>query len=477
MPWEIKEDFGECKGFAVVKIDDETIEGCHETMEKAEAQLAALNISEVDEDKADEEIVEDEPEDKAELEPEQKQDELLEVREGFVIVEVETDEVIVGHLTEEAANDELKELLEVTEEVEEAVEEVEEKAGKRMKSPMVKKLKEAVSFLKELVSWGEYQDKQKTMLSSLDMITDKGFAIKEIDGEPWIITWSSNAFEDRDKEIISTKALEQWSEKINRQDVKGFFNLWHLANTDFAKKEWTGVPGRILVEAGPFLKNEKGKAALEFFKQHLENHQEIAPEGWGCSIEFKYLPDERETGIFENVEITRTSILPRFAAANIHTQIKEIKMSMTDEQKQAAMAVFGKELGTSLVGGAENKSKELEANIVHKNGTKEDFSLAQIVEAVAEKIQLDLEPITDALGQLAEGQQVNANQIKSIQTQEAIKDETETPRYVLQLFDTASKSNETKVTDDDDLTKNKPAETISGSTDLLSQVTSQQRGA
>ena len=68
------------------------------------------------------------------------------------------------------------------------------------------------------MSWSEYEDKGS------DLSAQKyGFAIKEVAGEPWIITWSSNAFEDRDKEIISTQALEEWSEKMNTQESKGFF--------------------------------------------------------------------------------------------------------------------------------------------------------------------------------------------------------------------------------------------------------------
>jgi len=460
MPWEIRENFSDCEDFAVVKIDDETIAGCHKTMEEAEAQLMALNISEAEEDKADnEEMLE-------EVEPEQKADEMLEVRPGFVIVETENDEVIAGHLTEEAANDELKELLEVSQEVEEVIEEVEKKAvkaieakaGRRLNSTMLKKLNEAIEFLKNLSSWGKYQDKQKETLPLFKMTADKGVAIKEVNGKPWIITWSSNGFEDRDKEIVSTKALENWSAKINEQENKGFFNLWHISNTDFAEKHFTMVPGRMLIEGGPFLDNAKGKAALQFFKQHLEGHKELAPEGWGCSIEFKYLPDEREKGIFENVEITRTSILPRYSAANIHTQIKELKMSMTKEQAKAAEVVFGKELANSLISGAESKSKELEPKIAHKEQSN-DFTLDQIVEAVAVKMQLDIKPVTDALALLVEGQKVNVKQIKALQTQEAIKQETETPRYMLQLFDTAKESNKTKVSDDDDLIKSKPTET------------------
>ena len=46
MPWHVEDDNPECSGYAVVKDSDGEIEGCHDTREKANAQLAALYASE-----------------------------------------------------------------------------------------------------------------------------------------------------------------------------------------------------------------------------------------------------------------------------------------------------------------------------------------------------------------------------------------------------------------------------------------------
>lgn len=49
MPWHIETANPECaSGYAVVKDDDGTIEGCHRTRREALAQLAALNIAEAE---------------------------------------------------------------------------------------------------------------------------------------------------------------------------------------------------------------------------------------------------------------------------------------------------------------------------------------------------------------------------------------------------------------------------------------------
>jgi len=53
MPWHIEDDHPECLGFAVVKDEDGEIEGCHRTRAQAEDQLAALNISEYEDDEDD----------------------------------------------------------------------------------------------------------------------------------------------------------------------------------------------------------------------------------------------------------------------------------------------------------------------------------------------------------------------------------------------------------------------------------------
>ncbi len=45
MPWDIRADYGDCKGFAVVKRSDGSVAGCHSTRASAKRQLAALNAN------------------------------------------------------------------------------------------------------------------------------------------------------------------------------------------------------------------------------------------------------------------------------------------------------------------------------------------------------------------------------------------------------------------------------------------------
>lgn len=46
MPWKVERNFGDCKGYAVVKEGTNEIEGCHKTRAEAVAQQRALYASE-----------------------------------------------------------------------------------------------------------------------------------------------------------------------------------------------------------------------------------------------------------------------------------------------------------------------------------------------------------------------------------------------------------------------------------------------
>lgn len=417
MPYAIAEEgFGDCEDIAVVKTDtEELVEGgCHETMEEAQAHLAALSLAE------EEEALHDEEEEKQDDEP-----------------------VVI--LTEE-------------------VEASEEKAGRRLKDAMLKRLRDAATTIKDLLSWAQYDGEDKEFTG--------GIAIKEIDGEPWHFMWSTNAFVDRENEIFATKALDNFANEINQKDEKGFFNFWHIPGTDFAEKRFVETVGRFLVEAGPYLKDEKGRAALEFFKKYKNGHPEFAPEGWGGSPEFRFNLEDRDDGVYDWLWIDRTSTLPRAAAANVWTESKqtEVDMSTLDGQrKDAAVALFGEEFIEDLLKDGEKRTEALEeAGVAHKEKeqpeekTKEQPEIdlkAAIKEALKEQVEVDLGAVTEVITQLGENLKAQSAEIEALKTQARVKADAETPRYVLQLAQRASEAQQTEVADDDDLKSRKPNET------------------
>ncbi len=347
------------------------------------------------------------------------------------------------------------------------------KVGKRIQGKMKDKLRAAWETIKELMDWAEPMDDEISKAFG----DSSHFAIKQVNGVPWFMSYSANAFEDREGEIFSTKSLEKYVAEAEETNDKGYFNIWHIGTksnpslTDFARIEWQGVIGKFLVEAGPFLDNAKGQAALAFFSEYPESHPEIAPEGWGSSVEYKYLKSERETKVYKNIWKTRTSALPRKVAANTWT--KGTIMALSPEQTQAAKAIFGEDLAQQIIKGAEGATKELEeAGVASKEVTTETITEvapldeSAIVEKVAKQVGIDFQPIAEALTLIADNQtkhdtmlQELAGRIKSLEKVEDVKTNEETPRFMVSLVNRASQAESTKVADDDPLKDKKPVET------------------
>lgn len=523
MPYEIMESHEECEEpYAVVKAETGELMGCHATEEEAQAQIVALNISEnmpmMEEDSAEEKQFDNSEWDGAasnwDTADAYCRDSLIDVNPsgedkvkdlcflpyrkpgadnpninslrtmptGRGIVALERPDGVEAERWDsqvQAAANKLigwwpdafdkpapasiyrlagKEPPEGS-----AMMEEEEKTGARLKKTWRQRLQDAYETIKEMLSWADYDDAEGKQIEG-----KTGFRIKQINGEPWFFAWSTNAFEDREGEIFSTKALEKYVQDAEKNSDRGFFNLWHIGTkehpelTDFAKKEWQGVIGRILVEAGPFTKDAKGKAALQFFKQHPTSHPELAPEGWGCSPEYRFLPEDRDDKIYDWVWITRTSVLAKAAAANIYTK-GGLQMALTEDQAKAAEEVFGKELAGQIIKDAEGESKELEqAGVAHKSEKEEKQEQPAItIETVVEELVKKLD-LTTALGEIVnqvdELKKSVDERFAKLEKTEAVKQQNDITRYMFKLT-RASEAEETKVEDGDKLKTQKPKET------------------
>jgi hypothetical protein len=421
MPFKIRKRDDE---YCVVKINadgsDGDISGCHDTEEEAEAQLAALRIN-VEAEEKENTIHSDKSREK----------------------EFEWPAEMFQTATQEISPKEVK------------------KVG--FIESLQKLSKGIVDFLKH----AETEENEVKLFAN-----ETGIAQKMVKGELWHVAWATNAFKDRDEEIFSTKSLENYVLENEKRDNRGFFNYWHINeedgnfNSDFAKKEWQGVSGRFLVEAGPYLKDKKGHAAAKFFNKYADGHPKYAPEGWGCSIEYKYLPEERMTGIYENIWITRTSTLPRMIAANIWTEAKQlrgIKMALTEDQKDSAIELFGKEyVNRFIVDEGEKRTAELEGEVDHKvkkdDPEPQQINIEELAAEVGKQFTANLTPIAEAMTTMAtELKELKEWKEKQDKTQ-SVKDKTETPRFVFNM-QRASEQDETIVTEDDGLKGKKPKET------------------
>jgi hypothetical protein len=517
MPFGIIEQADE---YCVINTETDEVMACHETEEEAEAQLAALRINvEAEEGEAGmhDKPRKRKPHKKEMFGTEQSIDGRLnfirgqfserfstednylwvsDIFESFLITEDDGRLFRVSYID---VNDEIVfALREQWVEVERGYrpkgfkalaiglkkKEIESSKTEKQAPGFLERLKLAAKNIIDLVSLAETEEAEVKLF-----MDETGIAQKAINGELWHFTYSTNAFEDRDGEIFSTDALEKYVLQNEKNEEKGYFNLWHINaedgnfNTDFAQKQWQGVIGRFLVEAGPYLRDEKGRAARKFFKKFGDRHPDIAPEGWGCSPEYKYLPEERASKIYKNIWITRTSTLAKMSAANVWTetrQMRSAKMALSEQQKQAAIAMFGDEFVDTMMQDAEGKTAELEAaGVAHKGSSAEEteteqpapqeiqLNMDELAAEVGKQFQADLTPIAEAIATMASGIKEMEGRLEKLEEIKQIKDVTEKPRYIFNL-QRASEA-EATVTDDDGLKNQKPIEAKAKDGDVWSQ--------
>jgi hypothetical protein len=178
---------------------------------------------------------------------------------------------------------------------------------------------------------------------------------KNADGEYIWIAYSSNAFRDRDREIVSLKAL---AEDCDRADLSGDYGplrFWHIPGVDVGDCTFNMVYGPTLIEGGTFRYKEIG-AALE---ERGGDYQ--------ISLGFNHpLSEPDDRGVFHTIRRYERSLVPRGRVANQLTDFvtlrKESAMSTLAEKIKALKAlVDDPELAGAILEGAKNVQKDAAA--------------------------------------------------------------------------------------------------------------------
>ena len=193
------------------------------------------------------------------------------------------------------------------------------------------------------------------------------FKEKDTDRLRWIIV-SSNGYEDRDREIVSTKAL---AEDVARTDVDGLYGplrWWHVGDPDpmnfkepwgpgldLGMCDWADMHGPFLIESGTFYDDEVGAALAE-----KADDQEVSLGFFHPANE----PDAR--GVFSHIRRFERSLAPKGRVSNLLTGFyvptrKEIAMN---DAKLKALAERLQGVPTEKIEaliGAHTASREKEA--------------------------------------------------------------------------------------------------------------------
>lgn len=155
----------------------------------------------------------------------------------------------------------------------------------------------------------------------------KDFSVfKQADGRyRWILV-SSNAYRDRDQEIVSQKALEGAVAIADKTGYRGPLRWWHVPGCDIGDCDFQAMHGRFLIESGTF-RDERIGAAVARKASMLQ-----------ASIGFTHPPSDPDArGVFHHIAIFERSLTPFGRAANALTRLVVKEDRSMDQVKREAL--------------------------------------------------------------------------------------------------------------------------------------------
>lgn len=140
---------------------------------------------------------------------------------------------------------------------------------------------------------------------------------KGADGARYMLVVTSNSYQDRDEETITTQALKEDTDRAWIADdlfhTDNPLLFWHDDRLEVGEIVYADVKTPFLVELAREADNPVAKAVFDY--------REANPnEEWGASHRFGYFKKDRSPdGTYRRIFKQETTILPRDAAANLLT--------------------------------------------------------------------------------------------------------------------------------------------------------------
>lgn len=259
---------------------------------------------------------------------------------------------------------------------------------------------------------------------------------KESDGKYRWTMITGSAFQDRDGEIISTKAFECDCDEMELTGDYGELLWWHCDGTQHAtdKEARPYIPlgdcdtsfvyEKLNIESGTYYDNQIG--------EHFETHS----KEFGASKSFYHREDEpNEEGVYTFIRTKERSLLPRTKEANLLTRLfgqKEKEMADNKERIKALAEKLGEDKVNELLEQGKAMSKKAEEFLASKE-KKEETKTKEKVEAVVTK------ELQDAINGLKEASEKSAKDLTDLLTATKEAQEKETKNLVAEI--TALKEN------------------------------------
>jgi hypothetical protein len=243
-------------------------------------------------------------------------------------------------------------------------------------------------------SGSDRKDLQDIHDLAVNLGADCGMSVmKQADGRyRWILV-SSNAFIDRDGEIVSQKALEKDVEYADRVKEYGPLLWWHVPQLVLGECDYNAMHDKMLIESGIFYDDHMAESV----KEHADTH--------AVSIRFFHPQTEPDrNGFFYNIRRFERSILPASAASNVLTAVPAIEKEksmdatkMIDDVKYKALVALagGEEAVRTALKAAEDRQKAAEAvNLSSKESKAPEDAKPETIGAMSKK---DLEESVKAI--------------------------------------------------------------------------------
>lgn len=215
--------------------------------------------------------------------------------------------------------------------------------------------------------------------SMLASIPPSFTVFKDASGRDRWASITTTAYQDKDQEWISRKAIRSVVEAGDAGAPRGPLRYWHVPGLDLGDCDYqaSAFDDRVLIESGTF----RSKAAAKI-------GQEAARRAYQMSPGFVHTRREPRGGVFDHIALFERSFVPPGRASNPYTRLltKEIRM-LTEEKKKEFEALAGDTEGRALLQAllaqAETTTKELDqAGAIYKDAPPWAQDLARRMEVL-----------------------------------------------------------------------------------------------
>lgn len=195
-------------------------------------------------------------------------------------------------------------------------------------------------------------------------------------GNHWLAVWSNN-FKDRDGELFTAKAIDDYVERADTGVVPlPELWVWHIGKSvRIGAADWVGRQGHFLFAAGTFDADDKAQAAKGYYAKHADKTT--------ISHGFTFPPEQFDGKHYHQFNSFEISLLPTGVEANLYTSLAGVKAMELNEAKKKYMAeVFGEERAGQILADWEKRGKALEdLGVAYKDFVGTDGNADALTEA------------------------------------------------------------------------------------------------